>query len=248
MSKTNLLIAILPLVGVAFGWGLTQVTNFLNIYLSDRRILKETLYFLLELYQQISTVKSIDDASESYLRTLDKSIPNFTSNEIEYKQALQVIRKMMTDFHNPRIETELQELNENYDNCLLKLASVDPISAYRLKGRNKIVSYLNQWNDYATETILSNPLVNADPKAIQFSEILKPQIEIRLIDESLTDLKEIIKTLVKKIGGKAKKDFDKLIVFSESETKIEIDERMKKYVNEVMIPAIKKMQDNENNI
>lgn len=237
------LITILPLVGVLLGWGLTQLTNYFNVYLSDRRVLKETLYFLLEMHQQISTVKSIEGGAESYLRTLNTSIPNFTSSQEDYDQALQVIRKMMADFHNPRIETELQDLNENYDKCLLKLATVDPISAYRLKGRNKIVSYLNQWNNYADETIMANPMVSADPKATQFSEALKPKIETSLISESLQDLREIIQAITKKIGGKTKKDFDKLIVLSQADTKTEIDERMKKYVEEVMIPTIKKMQE-----
>jgi len=242
MTKISFFTAILPLVGVFFGWGLTQLTNYFNVYLSDRRILKETLYFLLELYQQISTVKTIEEFAESYIRTLNESIPNFTSSQKDYDQAFQLMRKMMSDFHNPRIETELQELNENYDKCLLKLATVDPINAYRLKGRNKIVSYLNKWNNFATEAIITNPLVNADPKAMQFSEALKPQVETELISETLQDLREIIDSVANKIGGKIKKDFLKLIVLSPTEKKIELDDRMKKYVNDVMIPTIKKMQ------
>jgi hypothetical protein len=239
---TTFFITILPLIGVLLGWGLTQLTNYFNIYLSDRRTLKETLYFLLEMQHQISTVKSIEDGADSYLRTLNSSIPNFTTSQEEYNQALVVIRKMMTDFHNPRIEAELQELNENYDKCLLKLATVDPISAYRLKGKNKIVSYLNQWNDYASETIMANSMVNSDPKALQFSEALKPQVETGLINETLQDLQEIIQSIARRIGGKTRKDFEKRIILSQSETNTEVDARMKKYVEEVMIPTIKKMQ------
>lgn len=236
------LISFLPVIGVILGWGLTQLTNYFNIFFSDRRILKETLYFLLELYQQISTVKSIEDGAESYLRSLNTSIPNFTSSQEDYDQALQVIKKMMTDFHNPRIETELQDLNENYDKCLLKLATVDPISAFKLKGRNKIISYVNQWNSYATETIMANPMVCIDPKAIQFSEALKPQVESDILNESLQDLREIIKTIARKIGGKTRQDFEKLIVLSPIDSKTELDDRMKKYVEDVMIPTIIKMQ------
>ncbi len=175
---------ILSLIGVFVGWGLTQLTNYFNIYLNDRRTLRETLYFLLEMQHQIETIKSIDEGANSYLQTLNLSIPNFTSSQEEYDQVLHVFRKMIIDFHNPRIQIELQELNESYDNCLLKLASVDPISAFRLKGKNKIISYLNQWNNYASETILSNLNVNADPKAIELSNELIPQVENGLINET----------------------------------------------------------------
>ncbi len=239
---TTFFITILPLIGVLLGWGLTQLTNYFNIYLSDRRTLKETLYFLLEIQHQISTVKSIEEGADSYLRTLNSSIPDFTSSQEEYNHAIAVIRKMMTDFHNPRIEAELQEHNENYDKCLLKLATFDPISAYRLKGKNKIVSYLNQWNNFASETIMSNPMVNSDPKTLQFSEAIKPQVETGLIIETLQDLQEIIQSVVNKIGGKTKVDFEKRITLSQSETINEVDKRMKKHFEEIVIPTIKKIQ------
>ncbi|MBK9636396.1 MAG: hypothetical protein IPO63_00695 [Bacteroidetes bacterium] len=195
------------------------------------------------MQHQISTVKSIEDGAESYLRTLNSSIPNFTLSPEENTQSLIIIRKMMTEFHNPRIERELQELNENYDKCLLKLATVDPISAYRLKGKNKIVSYLNQWNNFASENIIFNQMVISDPKTIQISESIMPQVETELIKETLHDIQEIIKTMAKRIGGKTSRDFRKQIMQPQSETKIEVDERMKKFVDEIMIPTIKKMQE-----
>lgn len=236
-------ITILPLIGVLLGWGLTQLTNYLNIYLSDKRTLKETLYFLLEVQHQISSAKSIEESADSYLRTLNSAIPDFFSSQEEYNQALAVIRKMMTEFHNPRIEAELQELNENYDKCLMKLATVDPISAYRLKGKNKILSYLNMWDSFASETIMTNLLVNADSQAHRFSEALKPQVEKRLINETLQDLQEIIQFVVNRVGGKTKVDFEKRVIFSHSKTISEVDERIVKYVEEVMIPTIKKIQE-----
>lgn len=232
----ELLLIILPLVGVLLGWGLTQISNYFNIYLSDKRILKETLYFLLELHKQISDVKLIEEVAETSIKILNDSIPNFTSNQTEYEQVVQIMKKNASDFHNPRIETELKELNENYDKCLLKLASVDPIIAYRLKGKNKIISYLSQWNNFATEAIISNPLVNSDPKTLQFSDTLKPQVETDLINESLKDLKEIILEIIKSIGGKTKNNFNKSSIFSSTESKKEIEVRLEKYIKDAIIP------------
>jgi hypothetical protein len=107
------------------------------------------------MQHQISTVKSIEDYAESYMRNIKLCHPEFTKNEGEYHQTLILIRKMMTNFHNPRIETELQDLNENYDKCLLRLASVDPISAFRLKGKQNFISESNGSN-CASETINAN--------------------------------------------------------------------------------------------
>jgi hypothetical protein len=146
----TILITILPLVGVLLGWSLTQITNYFNFYLADRRTLKETLYFLLEMRHQISAIKSIEDGIESYMRQLKAAVPSISSNEVEYLKAHSILRKIITDFNYPRIELELQEMTDNYDKCLLKLSTVDPIIAYKLKGKNKIVTYLNQWNNYAT--------------------------------------------------------------------------------------------------
>lgn len=232
----------LPLIGVLLGWGLTQLTNYFNIYLSDRRTLKETLYFLLEMQHQISRVKSIEDGADLCLRILNSTIPNFSLSQEEYNKALTDIRKTMTDFHNPIIEAELNELNENYDKCLLKLANVDPISAYRLKGKNKILSYFNQWNNFASESIITNSIVSTDPKALQFSEELIPQVETEFIYQTHKDLQEIIQFIVKRIGRKTKLDFEKRITLSQSKKRNEDEDRMKKYVEEVMIPIINKMQ------
>ena len=233
-------IHILPLIGVLLGWGLTQLTNYFNIYLSDKRTLRETLYFLLELKYQISTIKSIEDGVDSYFKIVISKFPNDNINNEEKEQAHSFIKKMMTDFYNPRIEAELLELNENYDKCLLKLATVDPISAYKLKGKHKIIANLNQWNNYASESIAAEPTVSSDPKAIQFSSDLLREIELGVINDTIEDLKEIIQIVVDRIGGKTKKDFKKGITLDQSKTQIEVDERIKKYFEEVVMPTFQK--------
>jgi hypothetical protein len=80
-------IHILPLIGVLLGWGLTQLTNFFNIYLSDKRTLRETLYFLLELKYQISTIKSIEDGVDSYFKIVISKFPNDNINNEEKEQS-----------------------------------------------------------------------------------------------------------------------------------------------------------------
>lgn len=234
-------IHILPLIGVLLGWGLTQLTNFFNIYLSDKRTLRETLYFLLELRYQISTKKSIEDSVDAYFKIAISKFPNVNTNNEEKEQAHYFIKQMITDFYNPRIEDELQELNENYDKCLLKFATVDPISAYKLKGKHKIISNLNQWNNYASETIASEASVSSDPKAIQFTSQLLREVELGLINDTIEDLKEIIQIVVDRIGGKTQKDFKKGITVDPSKTQIEVDERrIKKYFEEVVMPTFQK--------
>lgn len=237
----SILIRILPLVGVLLGWGLARLTKYFDIYYADKRILKETLYFLLELFGQLTTVKNVEDCSNIYLEEITKSCPDLIIDQRDFEQARQMLKKMLTDFNNPRVETELYDLTKNYEECLFKLAAVDPINAYRLRGKNKIISYLDQWNNFVSKTILMDPAIKSDLHAKQFNDALKPRLETGLIKETLNELKEIINSISAKIGGKTSKESKKLIILSTPESKIDIESEMKKRVEEIILPEIRRI-------
>lgn len=234
---------ILPLIGVVIGWGLSQLTSYFSTIAADRKILKEALYFLLELYGQLTFLKNIEDAVDSYFKVLSNSIPDIIPNQKEFEKIQPLIMKHVINFNNPRIETELQELTANFDNCLIKLSSVDPVNAYRLKGKNKIVFYLNQWNSYATQTIMTDTSLNADHETLQLNETFKWQIESNVIKETLHDLREIIDSITGKVGGKIKRESKKLVVLSSSEIRTDLDKGMKEYIEKAIIPVIKKVSE-----
>lgn len=56
-------------------WGLAQFTNRYQLYISDRKILKETLYFLLELYHQVSAQNEIEKVTEQYIQHSESKYP-----------------------------------------------------------------------------------------------------------------------------------------------------------------------------
>ncbi len=53
--------------------------------------------------------------------------------------------------------------------------------------------------------------------------------------------------IAKRAGRKTKLEFEKRIINSQAENKTVFDKRIKKYAEEVVIPAIKKTQNNESN-
>jgi hypothetical protein len=130
--------AIISLVGVALGWALTQTSAWLATRQADHRIIKEVLYLLLELHRLLAVLERVD----AFLDSLTEQIKQHSPVSPEEKAQLQkIIRNTVT----PLVGQQLTTLKESYNASLLKLASVDPVSAYRLRGQEDIIHKVPQF-------------------------------------------------------------------------------------------------------
>lgn len=237
---------IIAVVSLTLGWLFTQLTNYINIYKSDRRIQKETLYFLLELYHHISKLKKIDHAAKSYADIIKKEEPELIQDEQELENAIWLLKSEIKKFQYPKIDQELAELDKNYNDALIKLASVDPINAYKLRGKNQIIRYLSDWTQIIQRITNSNNSDYEDSSFLNFVNEITIELEIQLVNETLEDLREITFEISKKIDRNTHNKTINLSIFSNEKSEIKIDEKIELFVKETFVPAMKKNRDNKN--
>lgn len=134
--------AILPLLGVAVGWLLNQATAWRTERQADQRVIREALYSLLELHGLLAGVVR----AHAYLPTAAAAMRQLapTAPLPEYEQAIdelltKMLREVMSKTITPLISQRLADLKADYAAALLKLATVDPVSAYRLRGQQNVL-------------------------------------------------------------------------------------------------------------
>jgi hypothetical protein len=141
MDSNNQIILgfVISLIGTAFGWFLNQASDLWMQSREKKRKLKTLIFYLLELYQLL--IKS--DYSKFSDRLIDKILkkikdPNLTAeNKGEIKKLFSVI---LAQNVTPLLQKDFDAIKENYENSIKELATIDPIRAYYLKGKNEIVN------------------------------------------------------------------------------------------------------------
>ena len=193
----NIWTYISALGSVAFGWLLNEMGQWFKLRREDKRIKKRVLFYLLETlytFKQLDTSKDIELLTEKILLRLPKE-----SQTVEGKLYIESFYKMIIpDLAEDAAADKLEELEDSYKKSIDELSLVDPISAYRLKGKNNIIETFDQLYDYFDEAKEyfpeeSNEIQNQSEKVI---EILKPE----LLKSSILDLIIEIKKISFSIG------------------------------------------------
>jgi len=147
---------ILPLIGVALGWLLSEGGKIFADKRQDKRKLKKLLFFLLELRYHFGRELSIELGLDKYLETLkskmaekfgvDKNDPEFSLGVDNWKPFLE---QLLTKTKNQ--DNKFEYLSENIDKVLIDLAEIFPILAYELNGQHNIKERLNRVDNYFGE-------------------------------------------------------------------------------------------------
>ncbi len=195
--ETNIFTYFSALGSVAFGWLLNELGLFFKTRREEKRIKKKVLFNLLETlytFKQLDFSKDIELITEKVLIRLPKE-----TQTDEGRQLIKLFYKsIISDLTEKNVSANLIELEESYKKSIEELSSVDPISAYRLKGKNKILQTFDLLYKYFDEAKVkfpeeSNVLNSQSENAF---EIIKPE----LIKSSIEDLIFEIKSISLKIG------------------------------------------------
>ncbi len=126
------------ITSVAFGWLLNELGQWLRTRLDDKKIKKRILYNLLEtnfIFNQLDTTKITELLTERVILR----IPEQGQTE-EIKDYL---NKLYSDMINNSIENDvaknLENIEEKFNSAVDSLATIDPVTAYRLNGKTKIL-------------------------------------------------------------------------------------------------------------
>jgi len=227
MLDNDMLISALPvLIGAVIGAAPTLIIYYKKNQTETRKILNESIHYLLEVFFQINRLnaeKMLDEYMDYYLVEEKKKFPTIDNNAIKALKgaSYQKLKENIVPAAQKQALDSLEKLAEKYENMVADLAKILPINAFYLRGKNQLKDLLQMASEYF-ENIQRTDLV-ADPMTKDFIGQMQSSLTIQLIDEFKDDLKKELLVLLGKsnwstcrFGKKAIKGIETSIL-SESE-------------------------------
>lgn len=189
-------VAIIGIVGIVIAAILSSAGYLYRIRLESKRSARKVLYYLLEIRHAI-IISSMDSATgtKKYLehcvkRFADKGIP---VDEIEMEQ---VFSDMIQDHFNNVISSSSTDIEARivipFEAALLDMATVNPVLAYKLRGKEKLEKLISHINSHQ-EAVKKNfiPVIKEDwvkDVMLETSSEVEEQVESELygsLDEDI---------------------------------------------------------------
>lgn len=183
---------ITALFSIAFGWFLNELGQWFRTRQDDKKIKRRILYNLLEtnfIFNQLDTSNIVELLTERVLLR----IPKHEQTE-EVKQYLnQLYSGLISNLIQENVADNLESIEEKYTSAVDSLATIDPVTAYRLNGKTKIIETFDLLEDYYEEVKQQFP---NDIEQMQGAiEITSNSIKPEIIKEAIEDLEEEIRDI-----------------------------------------------------
>jgi len=210
-----------PFVGVYIGWYLGRKTEKDKIKYEEQKIVKSTLFVMLEIRNGLLQLKKIDKSLRILIPKI-KQHPKFNKSEkIDPTVFKLMLRKMMDNLNGENNEIVL---NQKFDLCIQNLSEVKPILAYKINGKQNVRKYVDDWE---TET---RELMNLD-NVTDVEEVLE-HFKPKLIDEIKTDINEIINNIASLVDDKDTKAETKELLIEPTEK--EFDKNLSENIDKML--------------
>lgn len=187
---------IAALLSVAFGWFLNELGQWFRTRKEDRKIKKQVLFCLLEThftFNKLDTSEINKLLSQKVLERIPKSEQTKEGKEFINQLYTGIICGLIED----NVAESLEETEEHYTKAINELSKLDPITAYKLNGKNKIFQLfdlLHAYYDKVKEAFPNEPGLN---EQIELTvENIKPEI----IKDAISDLEDEIRSIALSIN------------------------------------------------
>lgn len=238
----NAWISILPVAGVVLGWCLNQITTAYTSSQADKRVLKESLYYLLELHSQVAVLQRTSVGVGIYLDVLSKRLPELTTAPELRHEVEKLMKKAVRPFLVTRAAQNLQQMKDGYGAALLKLAAVDPVSAYELKGVDDLFSFQTQAAEFVSGQLFNNLGVIPEPQTLAvLADSLVPEAENQQHIKIQRKLETVTLRIAQSIGRSTKRNTADILAVN-CATKPEHSADFLAYLDETILPLLDKMQ------
>ena len=149
---TDTIIAgLLAILGVVIGILSTHLIHYIDRRFEERKLVNESIHYLLEVYFQVTrmnTQKLMNACSEYYFQQIRKCIPGDDKSFQYAKESLSpIINGIFVSIGHESFE-ELNNLGTRYEEMVAKLATILPIDAYYLRGKNNLENLIQLLSEY----------------------------------------------------------------------------------------------------
>lgn len=184
-------------IGIALGWTLNQMGQWFRTIQEDKKNLKIVLFNLLETYF-IFVRSDIDKIAHKVTEKVFEKIPQNQRTDEGKKFLKTLYLDILTNYFKPELLEKLKTVQENYQNSIKTLASIDPLTAYYLSGKTNIIELFDTMQscfDNLKQQFPENE-IEIEIGAKQFIGIVKPDI----VNETLIGLEKDIRNMAWKIN------------------------------------------------
>lgn len=180
------------LFSIAFGWFLNALGQWFRTRQDEKKVKKQMLYNLLAtnfIFNQLDTSELVDLLTERILLR----IPKHEQTDEVKKYLNQLYSGLIGELIQDNMVDNLNVIEEKYSNAVDSLATIDPITAYRLDGKTKIIQTFNLLQEYYEEVKQQFP---NDLDQIQSTiEIATKVIKPDIIKEAIKGLEDEIRNI-----------------------------------------------------
>jgi len=213
---------LLPLFGVFIGWLLTRKSENERTLKEDKKRLKRTLYYLLELRYQLKLSEKDDEFIQIYLGIMKEKLGQFAQpTPDQITRIIELLKDKILTYkpHDSGEKLLTDRFMESVDN----LSEIEPVLAYRLNGKQNLKKLIDGIENVSLESLLGlgeskkdldNAIAHFRPKYFK---------------EALNELDSIIIEVAEKIDKKTLSDTQHSITDRDiHEKQIEIYQRIEK--------------------
>lgn len=188
-------------LGAAIGSITTLWLHLKNKRNDERKILNESIHYLFEVFFLVSRLnaeKMTDAYLDYYMAQIKKVFPNANESSLDSikKQVAFIAKQNSIPLAQKQSFDDLKIIGERYDAMLARLATMLPIDAFYLRGKNKLENLLNIASAYF-ENLQNSNFENAETIKNVVTQI-QPSLIAELIDEYKDDLKNELLVLLEK--------------------------------------------------
>lgn len=188
---------ITALFSIAFGWFLNELGQWFRTRQDDKKIKRKILYNLLEtnfIFNQLDTSNIVELFTERILLRIPKD-----EQTEEVKQYLnQLYYGIIDNLIQDNVADNLESIEEKYTNAVDNLATIDPVTAYRLNGKTKIIETFDLLEDYYED--IKQQFPNDIDQMQGAIDIATNSIKPEIIKKAIEDLEEEIRDIALSIN------------------------------------------------
>lgn len=209
-----------------------------------KRILKSTLFNLLEIWHRLKSLYGYDSAqlSAMYLVELQEQLPGVEISDSE--------RAQVTYFLESKVQLLLAQLltkgedllEDSFQQSIKQLAEVEPLLAYSLRANKSIKSAISEIDGFLKITI--DGLVHDDKEKTQTGEMLEG-VKKYLYQDAIRDLERDLRFLSLKVGPLTYIRTNYLLRRKNGMSKSDMRQLISKLLSELIIPHVKNAQATE---
>ncbi len=224
--QESIISALAALLGTVIGVCTTLVIHRIDRKINERKIINESIHYLLEVYLQINRVdakKMNDEFWNYYWQSIRKYIHGDDKSFESAKEQLSPIINKNLVTNTQQAYKELESLGKQYEDMVAKLAIIFPINAYYLRGKNNLAKFIQTISEYF-DSIKELDIEN-ETAVNEFIDQIKISVTTILLDDYKNDLKSELSELLKKTTCFNRRKGKRVIKKIESSVLTEDDKR-----------------------